>query len=150
MADVPNIKDGQNFKLDVMDYLSHDHKKYVHALEEFALTNPSKYYEMRGKIIEGLGVLLQEQFTAYYEMLTSGKFKAGGKDYEISVPFAGRQIGPSIAKQRASAFSLAATETLDEIISEAVEMVMPASIQEISRMRLTKLQDNSLISGRAL
>lgn len=130
----------QTFELEIPDYLSINHTQYIHALEQSALTNPAAYYKMRGDVIDALGVLMENTFTEYYNMLTKGTL-TGKPNQPVKIEANGKS--PAIPKQKASAFALRAVEALNEILEEALEMVLPASIQEISRMRLTKIANNT-------
>ena len=113
----------QNFKLDTSNYIGFQYKTYLNKMKAIALTEPSKYAEMRNEIVNKLANdLSSEWYERTYEILTEGTIDKGkilGKEY------AGRGLKPSYPAQELAKLALSHTQTIVDMMDEIVDILVP-------------------------
>lgn len=115
------------FEIDVSDYLGTNYNEYINDIKTLAITQPSAYANLRKGVIQDLKVgLLSECYKKYYNLLTTGSdfSSLGGRE-------------PSYPKQKASEFALKATKQLNEILDEALAIVLPKGSQDFAHLQNT-------------
>ena len=62
-----------NFKIDPSDYLGIAHEEFKTNMLQLALTEPTKYFELRKKVLATVKKeAVQGQYEVYYNLLTIG------------------------------------------------------------------------------
>jgi len=113
----------QNFNLDTSDYLGIKYDEYINHMRSMSISEPTKYTGIRNEVIRKLKQdLLKQTFESYYTLLTTG---AG---YGLPLP-------PSYPKQEASNFALGATKTINKILDEVLEIVLPAQQADFAQLQ---------------
>jgi len=129
-----------NFKVNTSNYLGFDYDEYIHKLEALALTKPSEYYKMRSRLLKELkNGIVKQTFETYFTLLTEGRVG----EFEMKID--GEVVSPNYPKQDASAFAIQASKTINKILDNVMEEIMPANHLAISKIRLTKMADNTTI-----
>ena len=130
-----------NFKLDTADYLSIKHSAFRHDMLALALSKPSEYFTLRKNVLAAVKrKAVQNIYSVYYELLTEGK--DGSDSKLLTGPFAAGlaretidQFVPNYPKQKVNEFALGASETIDKIAEEAVEILLPRGYEDIAKER---------------
>jgi hypothetical protein len=122
-----------NFKLNTFNYLGFQHQEYLANLTALSLTKPSEYYKMRANLLKELKEgLVTQTFETYYILLTDGKVGS----FEMRID--GNRVSPSYPEQDASAFAIKASKTINQILDECMEIVMPSNHLDLAKTRLIK------------
>jgi hypothetical protein len=112
--------------------MGHKYEQYKNKLNAKAMTKPSAYYDTQSVVIEELNEqIAQYVYQIFYDLLTVGKLPSGG---QLSID--GVALQPSWPAQAATKFSLEASNEIDAIITKCVEIILPKSILEISKMQM--------------
>jgi membrane-bound lytic murein transglycosylase len=123
-----------DWKVDVANYMGHKYEQYKNKLNAKAMTKPSAYYETQSKVMEELNeTIAQEIYQIFYDLLTVGKLPKGGQ-----LRIDGAELQPSWPSQAATKFALEASNEIDAIITKCVEIILPKSILDISRMQMAE------------
>jgi hypothetical protein len=123
-----------NFKIDASDYLGIAHEEFKTNMLQLALTEPTKYFELRKTVLANVKrAAVQGQYEVYYNLLTTGS-KVGDAN-PGSVVGTGSGFEPSIPRQKVNEFALKAAKTIDHIAEEAIEMILPMNYKKISDER---------------
>lgn len=123
-----------NWKVDVGNYMGHKYEQYKNKLNAKALTKPSAYYDTKSDVIEALNQQIAERvYEIFYNLLTLGLLP---DDKQLTID--GEKLAPSRPSQAATAFALDASNEIDAIITKCVQIILPESITDISKMQLTQ------------
>ena len=130
-----------SFKVSVTNYLGHDHEDYLSKIYAFALSNPTQYFEMRAKVVkivkrDAIGAL----YDTFYNVLTEGK--SGTTDLFV---ISGTAQQPKYPEQKVNDFCLSASATLDEILNDLCDIVIPNKMNEIMGDKLNKAGKSTLL-----
>ena len=137
----------QNFKVNVNNYLAHEYNEFKNDLYRLALTNPDKYFEIRKNLLrkveyDAVGGL----YNSFYSALVDGVAQDGSPLFPIGQSSGGlfsasgsTNVKPSYPQQKVNQFCLDASSTLNEIIQELVEMLMPIDYNTLMNKRLANI-----------
>ena len=96
------------------------------------MTKPSAYYDTQSVVIEQLNESISQYiYQIFYDLLTDGKLPGGG---QLSID--GVELKPSWPSQAATKFSIEASNEIDAILTKCVEIILPKSILDISKMQM--------------
>lgn len=130
--------DTQNFKINTDNYLGFEHEEYLSDLQALALSNPSEYYQIRRAVLSALKKgIIKEVFNTYYTLLTKGE--VGSERPFESTNFKSK---PNYPAQKASEFALGASKTINGILDDALEIILPANHIDVAHKRLLKTTDH--------
>jgi hypothetical protein len=118
--------DDMNFRVSTSNYLGYEHQSFQRKTYADALTNPAKYFEMREKVIVSMrDANVKAVYDTLYAALVEGKDLANN---QLCPP-------PQYPKQKVAELTLAAAQTIQKIFEDAVELILPASYQQIAEQR---------------
>ena len=130
-----------NFKLDTSDYLGIDHAAFRDDMLALALSKPSEYFQLRKNVLAAVKRnAVANIYKTYYALLTEGKDAEGNillrGDFAtgITEPTV-RAFNPKYPKQKVNEFALGATETIDKIAEDAIEILLPRGYEDIAKER---------------
>ena len=113
----------QNFKLDTSNYIGFQYKTYLNQMKAIALTEPSKYAEMRNEIVNELAdKLSKEWYDRTYEILTDGTIDKGKS---LGTEYTKRGLKPSYPAQELAKLALSHTQTIVDMMDEIVDILVP-------------------------
>jgi hypothetical protein len=117
------------FVIDTEDFLGLKYEQYKNELYALALSTPADYMKLRK---ETLAVVknqsIKDIYTQFYNLLSKGEDLNGAQISSLPPP--------SFPAQLVSKFSLKAARTLDSILEEAIEIILPLNFKELSTKRL--------------
>ncbi len=121
------------FKIEVNDVLGIDYSAYKAKVYALALSDPSKYYVIREKVVSAIK---DKAVTQIYETIYSF-LKDGIAGPGVSLE---SMIGckPKYPSSRINTIALGAAESLDNIIEETIKICLPANYDDIAQKKLTQ------------
>ena len=126
-----------NFEVDTADYLGFKHEEYLDDIQSLALSEPSKYYALRKKVLKALKQeVVESVYATYYGLLTTGKI---GAEAVMGI------YNPAYPQQLASKFALGASKTINEILDDCLDIILPDSHLKIADLRIKKKAEGNLV-----
>ena len=134
------MADSQNFRIDTSNYLGIEHSNFKNKLMEIALTTPADYFELREFVLRAVKEQAIKTFydTIYY-VLSEGKLTAASP--AGSAAGAARRAGlflPKYPKQKITEIALQGAKTMDSIIDDVIEIILPIDYQQLAAQRLSR------------
>ena len=115
------------YKVNPSNFLGIEHSAYKNEILALALSKPSEYYELRKNVVRNMETnLVSDAYTSFYNLLSDGSDKVGS----TSIADGASQSSlftPNLPKQEINQFALRAAKTLDAMVEEAIELVLPAN-----------------------
>lgn len=139
-----------NFKVDVRDYLGLENTKFKNKMMQIALTNPSEFYKFRDNVLENVVITAIGNFyDVLFGVMTEGKLSpsappgsaAQHPDGGDLTPTNWSYFRPKIPQQKVSEFALKCTKTMEDMVQEAVDLMLPEDYLDIARARLARKSD---------
>ena len=125
-----------NFKVDVNNYLGNQYNTFKTELYRIALTNPELYFKIRKNLLEKVSYgAIGKLYDTFFQALSNGLDSDGRPLFVID----GKNIPPSYPNQKINQFSLDASVTLNEIIEELVEILMPIDFNTLMNKKLASV-----------
>ena len=129
------------FYVDPSNFQGHQYSIYKNVLMSKAMTEPSLYYDLQTKVIEQLNVqIAKDIYRKLFKLLTIGILPDG-----TQMKIGTQKLNPSFPSQTAADFCIDASSTIDKIIKDAIEVILPASHLDIARMQMEKKSSTSTI-----
>lgn len=134
-----------NFKVDVQDYLSIKYTTYKEKLLQLALTNPTNYYQLREMVMEKVvNDAIGNLYESLYNVMTSGTLRDGATKASAGAN-SNALFVPNYPKQEVGDFCLRAATTMEGIVRECVDKILPPNIIEVAKSRIaSKTSTNSI------
>jgi len=125
----------QNFRVNVKDFLGIENTKYREKMMQVALTKPADFYELREKVRSNvIEKAIGDFYDTLYYVMTTGKLSNGGQSAAKDAAKAS-EFTPNIPKQKVNDFALSAVKTLESIVEDAVDMMLPPDFLDIAKSR---------------
>ena len=117
------------FKIDTEDFLGLKYEAYKNELYAMALSTPSEYFKLRKSVLEVVKTqAIKDIYTQFYNLLSKGQDINGNTISDLAEP--------GYPAQLVSKFSLKAASTLDKILEEAIEIILPIDFKHLATKRL--------------
>jgi len=138
-----------NFKVNPSDFRGIEHEKFRTRLLNLAITEPTKYNQLRMDVLEKVKeAAVNSQYNIYYYLLTTGmNEKNDGHILENTPSEKSNSLAamfvPRVPANVVNEFAMKASATIDKIAEEAIEMIMPDDWKDVADKRLyTKTKSN--------
>ena len=129
------------FELNTSDYLGIDHAAFRDDMLALALSKPSEYFLLRKQVLAAVKRdAVANIYKIYYNLLTEGKdgrgnlVLSGGFETGLADTIV-RAFVPKYPKQKVNEFALGASETIDKIAEDAIEILLPRGYEDIAKER---------------
>ena len=120
------------FRINTDDYLSFNYEAYRNNLYALALTKPSEYFELRSKVLQGVKQrAVGNIYNTFYDVLSKGEI---GEDSSLLGRI--RDGGPSYPQQEVTKISLKAARTMDDILNEVIEIILPQDYKSLANLSM--------------
>jgi hypothetical protein len=120
-----------NFKVDPASFLGLDYAEYKNNIYAKALSEPSEYFKLRKAVLKKVKTdAVTDLYTTFYNLLTDGTDKGGQAIEGLTDP------PPHYPSQKVSEFALSAAKTLDDILNECIEIILPIDYKDLASRRL--------------
>ena len=133
-----------NFKVDVNNYLGNQYNTFKTELYRTALVNPETYFKIRKNLLEKVSYgAIGKLYDTFFQALSNGVDSDGRPLFVID----GKNIPPSYPNQKINQFCLDASVTLNEIIGELVEILMPIDFNTLMNKKLASVGNAKTLSN---
>ena len=134
-------------KVAVNNYLGNDYNQFKNDLYRLALTNPERYFEIRKNLLKKIEYdAIGGLYDSFYNALIYGKAMDGTALFPIGQTSGGLlssgtsvNVAPSYPEQLCNKFCLDSAATLQEIVNDLVEMLMPIDYNTLMNKRLGQI-----------
>ena len=117
------------FVIDTEDFLGLKYEAYKNELYALALSTPADYMKLRKETLATVkNQSIKDIYTQFYNLLSKGEDLNGAQISTLPPP--------AYPAQMVSKFALKAARTLDSILEEAIEIILPLNFKELSTKRL--------------
>jgi hypothetical protein len=124
-----------SFRVDPNNYLSHNYEDYLSEIYAVALSQPTKYFEMRKNVVKAVKRdAIKSLYNTFFEVLTTGR--SGGT--VLLRNSLDNPIEPRYPEQDVNEVCLSAAATLDKICEDVVNIILPRNINDILSDKLSK------------
>ena len=130
------------FFVDPSNFQGHQYSQYKNILMSKAMTTPSEYYDLQTLVVEQLNVQIAKAIYKQLFLLLTKGILPDNKPLKIG----NTKLNPAFPSQTAADFCIDAANTIDKIIKDAVEVILPASHLDIARMQIEKKSNVKTIS----
>ena len=122
-----------NFKVDPNNYLGHQYESYLSKMYTLALSKPTEYLALRETVREKVKrAAVETIYKEYYSILTKGELANQTSIYG-SVRYT-----PAYPQQKVNDFCLSAAASLNEILDDLCEIIIPDKMNEIMGDKIGK------------
>ena len=135
-----------NFQTDANNYLGNQYSDHVAAMYALALSEPQKFYSARARVTSKLKrEIIKSFYKDIFDVLSTAKLN-GNYIYDgvISNGDADRMYKCEYPNQKINELALSFASTLDSMMQEVVDLVMPDKINRVVDSKLAKVGDKSL------
>ena len=130
------------FFVDPSNFQGHQYSQYKNYLMSVALTTPSEYYKLQTDVIEQLNVKIAKLiYKQLFLLLTKGILPDG-----TSMTIGTKPLNPAFPSQAVADFCIDAANTIDKIIRDATEVILPASHLDVAEMQMESKSKTNTIS----
>ena len=130
------------FFVDPSNFQGHQYSQYKNYLMSVALTTPSEYYKLQTDVIEQLNVKIAKLiYKQLFLLLTKGQLPDG-----TPMKIGTKDLNPAFPSQAAADFCIDAANTIDKIIRDATEVILPASHLDVAKMQMEHKSKTNTIS----
>ena len=130
------------FFVDPSNFQGHQYSQYKNYLMSTALTTPSEYYKLQSNVIEQLNVQIAKSiYKQLFLLLTKGVLPDNSK-----MKLNGVELNPAFPSQAAADFCIDAANTIDKIIRDATEVILPVSHLDVAKMQMEHKSKTNTIS----
>ncbi len=125
-----------DFKINPSNYAGIDHEAYRSDMLQLALAQPTVYTQLRKDVLQtGKKEAVNTQYAIYYHLLTKGQNPDGSSVLSRTSSRGVKEFVPHVPNQLVNEFALKASQTIDRIAEEAIEMILPADWKQIADNR---------------
>jgi len=122
------------FRIDANQYLGHSFESYRDYLFSLAISDPSKYFKIREAVVTHVKrEAVKNLYQTLFNTLIYGK-KTGPTGAWISQDL---QKEPQVPSAKVNEICLSAAKTLDHILDEVLDLIVPLDYKTIATRRLT-------------
>ena len=131
-----------NFEVNPANYLGFEYEAYKNDLYALALSKPSEYFELRKNVLKSVKTdAIGDIYSTFSKILGPGQNKAGTEIIKTSTAPAYK---PSYPSQEISKIALKAARTLDEILNEVIEIILPSDFKQLANTRAIQKSDQNI------
>jgi hypothetical protein len=131
------------------NYLGNSYNDYREQIFSLALADPKVYFSQKRKITQDpKRDAIQNLYETISKALLEGKTRTGNSIYNATNNNAGIDFGtlkPDYPKQKVNQLCLDASATLDSILNEVVDIIMPDKFNEVLETKLNKVGKGTLV-----
>ena len=117
-----------NFSVAPTNYLGHEYASFKNSLYKLALTNPTAYFDLREKVLQSVQRdAINDIYTTVFNLLNTGTDKKNQALFSQKVGYPQQEINK---------IGLGFSSTLDGMVNELVELLMPIDFNTIMNKKL--------------
>jgi hypothetical protein len=140
--------DRDPFKINPINALGREQKTARRQLYAEALEKPSQYIAMRAeKEKEIIDDFINDVNKAMWNLLVNGQY---GENKTQITYISGADYVPGTPKPTVSKFCMKVSEAIEDILEEAVEMILPANHQSLAISRIASTNQDGAAMGSSV
>ena len=122
------------FEVDTNDYLGFKYEEYRNEMYALALSKPSDYFKLRKDVLGKVkNEAIKDIYSSFFNVLSLGRDRAGRVPIVVS---GGLEYQPGYPQQEVSKIALKAARTLDSLLDEVINIILPADFKKLASSRL--------------
>jgi hypothetical protein len=122
------------FKIDTNDVLGINYSAYKTKVYALALSEPSKYYGIREKVVGAMKTAaVKNIYEIIYNFLKDGETGTTGVNLQAMIG-----AKPGYPSSKINEIALGAAESLDAIIEETLKICLPCDYNNLAQQKLTQ------------
>jgi hypothetical protein len=126
-----------SYRVSPLNYLGVENSDFRSKLYEIAISQPSNYFKLINLVKQRVkNDAIKSLYTSLFNVLSDGKDVTG----QIQLLQVGSEsLKPSLPQQQINTFCLSAVKTLEEIVDEAIDLILPIDINRIMSSKLSQI-----------
>ena len=137
------------FRIDPNAYLGHNYASFRDKLFSLAIADPKKYFAIREEVVRKTKQnAVKQLYETIFDVMDQGTVDGNPIVTVPGLP-AGFVFSPKVPPQKINEVSLSAAKTLDKILDDILEIVVPLDYKSIAAKRLAVTGEASAMSGSA-
>ena len=130
------------FKIDTSIELGQAYSSYKNKLYKMAISEPAKYYELRERTVAAIKkAAVAKIYDTLYYFLKDGILDG----VKASANNMGADLKPQLPSSRINAIALGSAETLDNILEDAIKLLLPVDYKAIAEAKLTQKGEANIV-----
>ena len=136
----------QTFEINTEDYLGLGYDSYKNDVYALALSKPSEYFSLRREVMQKVKKdSITNIYQSFYNVLSKGQDVTGAPIRALTVSTLNGGKGPQYPAQKVSELALQSARTLDEILNEVIDIILPADYEILANKRAVQHSKGSVI-----
>ena len=129
------------FEITPDDYLGFKYEEYKNDLYAMALSKPSEYFQLRKTVLQKVKTdAIGDIYKTFFNILSKGTDKSNTQIVKID----NQAVAPSYPQQEVSKIALKAARTLDEILEQVIDIILPANFKDLANSRAVQKSDQNI------
>ena len=129
------------FAVTPSNYLGFEYEEYKNDLYALALSKPSEYFKLRKEVVKAVKTdAVGNIYDTFTKVLSEGK-KLNGQDIIVEN---GNTHRPKYPSQEISKISLKAARTLDDILEDVIDIILPNDFKQLANQRTVKISNENI------
>ena len=129
------------FAVTPSNYLGFEYEEYKNDLYSLALSKPSEYFKLRKAVVKSVKTdAVGDIYDIFTKILSEGKSN-NGADIIIEN---GNTHRPKFPAQEISKIALKAARTLDDILEDVIDIILPSDFKQLANQRAVKQSNENI------
>ena len=129
------------FAVTPSNYLGFEYEEYKNDLYSLALSKPSEYFKLRKAVVKSVKTdAVGDIYDTFTKILSEGKSN-DGTDIIIEN---GNTHRPKFPAQEISKIALKAARTLDDILEDVIDIILPSDFKQLANQRAVKQSNENI------
>jgi hypothetical protein len=136
------MSDIDKYSVKPSNYLGMEYEAYKSDLYALAISKPSEYFRLRKNVIQSVKTdAVGNIYTTFKNILSEGKSLNGSPLIQTTD---GTQYKPNYMNQDIGIIALKAAKTLDKILDEVIEIILPQNFKALAVERTEKISNENI------
>ena len=136
------MADFDKYSVKPSNYLGMEYASYKNDLYALAISKPSEYFKLRKNVIQSVKTdAVGNIYTTFRNILSEGKSLNGTP---LIITSDGTQYKPQYMNQDIGIIALKAAQTLDKILDEVIEIILPQNFKDLAVERTQKISNENI------
>ena len=136
------MADFDKYSVKPSNYLGMEYASYKNDLYALAISKPSEYFKLRKNVIQSVKTdAVGNIYTTFKNILSEGKSLAGASLIRTTD---NTTYEPKYMNQDIGILALKAAETLNAILDEVIEIILPQNFKNLAVERTEKISNENI------
>lgn len=130
------------FAVTPSNYLGFEYEEYKNDLYALALSKPSEYFKLRKEVVKSVKTdAVGDIYKTFTRILSEGQNATGNRDIIVEN---GNTHRPKYPAQEISKIALKAARTLDDILEDVIDIILPNDFKQLANQRAVKISNENI------